>query len=508
MSWARATLRRGTSAGSVWQVDQNYPQARVVVGSSPAAGWVVTGPGITMFHIELYWDGNALYVADPQAAGDVRLNGQSVSTWVQVQGRGQLTFGQAILDLETAVAEATAMVRDPGAAPRISLVGEATRVGDELENERTRVAESMSEIPPSKAMVSARPAPPPGRAPAASMPPAPPRPPMAPLQPGPPPTPPGPAPTPPGPPSPGLAGGPERPRLGGAPAGFRPEAKTLMSAELAPLGQEATRMVDSDALLGGGSPAPAVGFGGAPQGFGGAPQQGFGGAPQGFGGAPQAPQGFGGAPQGFGGPPQPPPSFGGPPTAPSIQNPPVAPGAGAGAQAPGGPTPPATGGFAAPPSYAATQQLSAQQGNKLPTRTWLMVALFVAVVLAWLSMPTPEEEAAAVRATVSPTMGTVVPPGQDGGVDAGPRQYQNPSTFVPVLTVELLDGGLSRTPDSVAAQLVTEGHLEDALAQYEALRATHPERPEYAVMCEVLRRQLMARCTNGQRWDGTPCWNP
>ena len=112
-------------------------------------------------------------------------------------------------------------------------------------------------------------------------------------------------------------------------------------------------------------------------------------------------------------------------------------------------------------------------------------------------MPTPEEEEAAERAAhPPPPTATVIPPGVDGGVDAGPPQYVNPSTFVPVLATEALDGGLSRTPDSVAAQLVTDGHLEDALVQYEALRLAHPERPEYGVMCEVLRRQLMSRCVN------------
>jgi hypothetical protein len=146
MSWARATLLRGASSGSIWQVDEHYPQARVTVGSAPNAGWVVTGPGIALFHVELYWDGNTLYVADPQGVGDVRLNGTPVREWAQVQGRGQLVFGHAIMDLETSVAEPTSMVRNPDAAPRISapLVGEATRVASssDLENERTRVASS------------------------------------------------------------------------------------------------------------------------------------------------------------------------------------------------------------------------------------------------------------------------------------------------------------------------------------------------------------------------------
>ncbi|GAB4200380.1 MAG: hypothetical protein OHK0013_11350 [Sandaracinaceae bacterium] len=525
MSWARATLLRGASSGSIWQVDENYPQARVTVGSAPNAGWVVTGPGIALFHVELYWDGNALYVADPQGVGDVRLNGTPVREWVQVQGRGQLVFGHAIMDLETSVAEPTSMTRDPGAAPRISapLLGEATRVATtgDLENERTRMAASPLDdatiarsVPPptpaSPPRPSVRPPPPPspGAAAPAPLPPAP----LAPAAP---------------PPPPASVRPPamERPRLGGQGGGFRPEAKTLVGESLEPLAQEATRMVESP--LSGGPAAPSVGFGTpASPGFGTPASPGFGTpASPGFGtsaspgfGASASP-GFGapgglGTPGGFGAPAAVSGALGGfgapaggamPATSPGMVSPPAAAGASAFS-----PPPPGTGGFAPPPTYQATQQLNAQSqtGNKVPTRTWLMLALFLAVVLAWLAMPTPEEEAASSR---PPAVATppVLPPGTDAGVDAGRPAYRNPSTFTPVLTAEPApDGGLGRTPDSVAAQLVLEGHFEDALVQYEALHQARPERPEYGVMVEVLRRQLMSRCLNGQRWDGTPCIAP
>jgi hypothetical protein len=476
MSWARATLRRGASSGSIWQVDANYPQARVVVGSAPNAGWVVTGPGIALFHVELYWDGNTLYVADPQGVGDVRLNGAPVREWVQVQGRGQLVFGHAIMDLETSVSEPTSMVRNPDAAPRISapLIGEATRVASstDLEDERTRVASSPLDEPL----------------------PRPPGPPAAPshasVRPPPPPGPPAPLPA---TPASVRPPGPERPRLGGQQgAAFRPEAKTLIAESLQPIAQEATRMVESPLASG---PPGGGGFGagvGAPAVPGlGAPAAGF--------GAPAQPPAFG-AGGGFGAPAGPMAA-----TSPAIQSPPgpVPPAFGAGAP------PPGTGGFVPPPTFQATQQLSTQvaDGNKLPTRTWLMLALFVAVVLAWLSMPTPEEEAGARPATTA--MRPTIPPGVDGGVDAGPPVYRNPSTFTPVLTAEPgPDGGLGRTPDSIAAQLVLDGHLEDALVQYEALHQAHPERPEYGVMVEIVRRRLTSRCLNGQRWDGTPCISP
>jgi hypothetical protein len=482
MSWARGTLRRGTSGGSVWQVDANYPQARIVVGSAPTAGWVVTGPGIAQYHVELYWDGNGLYVCDPQGVGDVRLDGRPVHAWVQVQGRGQLVFGQAILELETSVAEATAMVSDPGAAPRISLVREQTRV---------KIDDDVTEIPPSKAVISRRPPPPPGRTPT------------------PPPPPPRTAAPPPRPP-PGPTAAAERPRLGGATAGGQPLALTLTGEQgLRPISGEATRMFEDRALLetGPALEAPAAigiseGFGASSQGFG-ASSQGFGASSQGFGASSQgfgaSSQGFGASSQGFGGPA---PGFG-----------PTSEGGASGVQVdrslqplgpPSAPTGGLTGGFVQPPAFDASAA-AVRKGNdgSVPRRTRLLLALFLAVVVAWLMMPTPEEEAAeqANLPQTLPALSALV----DAGIAGGVARYVNPSTFVPVLTAEPQDGGLARTPESVAAGLVADGRIEDALVQYEALRALHPEQPAYHVMSELLRRQLETRCVNGQRWDGSAC---
>ena len=454
MSWARGTLRRGTSGGSVWQVDANYPQARIVVGSAPTAGWVVTGPGIAQYHVELYWDGNGLYVCDPQGVGDVRLDGRPVHAWVQVQGRGQLVFGQAILELETSVAEATAMVSDPGAAPRISLVREQTRV---------KIDDDVTEIPPSKAVISRRPPPPPGRTPT------------------PPPPPPRTAAPPPRPP-PGPTAAAERPRLGGATAGGQPLALTLTGEQgLRPISGEATRMFEDRALLETGPALEAPAAIGISEGFG------------------ASSQGFGASSQGFGGPA---PGFG-----------PTSEGGASGVQVdrslqplgpPSAPTGGLTGGFVQPPAFdASAAAVRKENDGSVPRRTRLLLALFLAVVVAWLMMPTPEEEAAeqANLPQTLPALSALV----DAGIAGGVARYVNPSTFVPVLTAEPQDGGLARTPESVAAGLVADGRIEDALVQYEALRALHPEQPAYHVMSELLRRQLETRCVNGQRWDGSAC---
>jgi hypothetical protein len=278
---------------------------------------------------------------------------------------------------------------------------------------------------------------------------------------------------------------------------------------LRPISGEATRMFEDRALLetGPALEAPAAigiseGFGASSQGFG-ASSQGFGASSQGFGASSQgfgaSSQGFGASSQGFGGPA---PGFG-----------PTSEGGASGVQVdrslqplgpPSAPTGGLTGGFVQPPAFDASAA-AVRKGNdgSVPRRTRLLLALFLAVVVAWLMMPTPEEEAAeqANLPQTLPALSALV----DAGIAGGVARYVNPSTFVPVLTAEPQDGGLARTPESVAAGLVADGRIEDALVQYEALRALHPEQPAYHVMSELLRRQLETRCVNGQRWDGSAC---
>ena len=474
MTWARATLLRGASGGSVWEVDASYPQARVVVGSAPNAGWVVTGPGIAAFHVELYWDGSTLYVSDPQAAGDVRLNGQPVHAWTQVQGRAQLVFGRAIMDLETSVVEPS-IVMNPVTAPRISapLMGEATRVqdvGENFEAESTRVLPS-----PHDEAQSQRPGAPrsiPSHAPAS-------------------PGHPGPRAVAPPPqrevqetlavPVEGMA---ERPRLG-------------LSPEM-PLGQDATRMVDGAAMFAAGKPSVTVNQGAAPVAGAYIAK-----APLDFAPPTSAPT-FAPQAQGFG---QPAPMMSmSPPTQPAIASPP----------------PMATGQFVPPPMNMETANSSNKQGG-VPTRTRILILAFlvvagVAVALGQYRARQQREVAEQVAARqqaaqqAAQSAGQVPGTAQPGTAQPGgtgqtptPTVWVNPSTFVAVLATDFPDAGFPTTPDAVAASLVGEGRWEDALVQYEALHALHPERPEYGVMCEVLRRQILQRCINGRRWDGALC---
>jgi len=77
----------------VWQIDSQYPQARLSIGSAAAAGWPINAFGVQPNHFEIYWDGNTLYLADTLRVGGVTLNGQPLGAeWVQIRGRGEVVF--------------------------------------------------------------------------------------------------------------------------------------------------------------------------------------------------------------------------------------------------------------------------------------------------------------------------------------------------------------------------------------------------------------------------------
>jgi hypothetical protein len=97
------TLRivQGNAREAEWQLGPAAMGARKIVGTDPAAEWQVMAPGVAPGHIELYWDGQQLWVCDISKLGDVRLNGQPVQDWVAVAAQSRLHFGGAILDVLT-----------------------------------------------------------------------------------------------------------------------------------------------------------------------------------------------------------------------------------------------------------------------------------------------------------------------------------------------------------------------------------------------------------------------
>lgn len=120
-TWAKVRLVAGTSGGGEWRVDQTIPQARIAVGSAAPSGWIVTGAGVQPVHLELYWDGRAIYVADAARTGSVHLDGVAVGSWTPIPGRGRVTFGSGAFEVETSAAPPARPAQDPATAPRIPL---------------------------------------------------------------------------------------------------------------------------------------------------------------------------------------------------------------------------------------------------------------------------------------------------------------------------------------------------------------------------------------------------
>nr|MDQ3031020.1 FHA domain-containing protein [Myxococcota bacterium] len=151
--WARVQLVRGQSGAQHWGIDGQYPEARLTIGSAPDAGWPVQGIGVQPYHLELFWDGRSLWVADTRRVGGVTVDGRAVSDWVQIRGRSEISFGSAGLQIETADA-ASEMASNPGEAKRVTVAPGDLDLGalgqwddGALPGEATRVAP-----PPSEAM--------------------------------------------------------------------------------------------------------------------------------------------------------------------------------------------------------------------------------------------------------------------------------------------------------------------------------------------------------------------
>ncbi|MCS6858523.1 MAG: hypothetical protein NZM37_12475, partial [Sandaracinaceae bacterium] len=133
---ARLTIRHGNSSRSSWEIEHSQRGIRIVVGSDPRAGWVIQSPGVAPFHVEFYWDGQLLHVADASGIGDVRWNGSPVRGWIPLAHSGELAFGSALLGIEMAGMQGVGR-----AGRELALTSEPTRVysGPAGSEEATRV---------------------------------------------------------------------------------------------------------------------------------------------------------------------------------------------------------------------------------------------------------------------------------------------------------------------------------------------------------------------------------
>ncbi len=193
--------------------------------------------------------------------------------------------------------------------------------------------------------------------------------------------------------------------------------------------------------------------------------------------------------------------------------------------------------FAAPPPRApdASTAAFARVGEKLkgelgkkklsqPPRTWLLLALVVAVLVVFVldafdQKPEAPEHAQVATATTPlalPDAGvSFAPPrlAQDfavgpGGIigngappalpDAGVRDAPRPRRRGDAVAVPL-------SAERLAADALISGRYREALPLYQALATANPQNPTFAQIVVVLQRRLQATCRNGLTPEGHAC---
>ena len=90
---------QGMSSQTEWFLDQSAQGERRIIGSAPPAEWIVQAAGVLPAHVEIFFDGQAIWICDLAQRGDVRLNGTVVGEWQAVPAKSQITFGAATLEV-------------------------------------------------------------------------------------------------------------------------------------------------------------------------------------------------------------------------------------------------------------------------------------------------------------------------------------------------------------------------------------------------------------------------
>lgn len=98
--WARVHLVRGAAPQQL-SFRAGEPR-RVRVGSAPDSDFRVPLTSVAPSQLELAWDGEQLWLADPLRLGVTFVNGRPLNEWVNVQGEAIVSFGPVRLWLATA----------------------------------------------------------------------------------------------------------------------------------------------------------------------------------------------------------------------------------------------------------------------------------------------------------------------------------------------------------------------------------------------------------------------
>ena len=93
-------LIKGTSSTKLLRFTADVPPGLVSIGCEPGVSWLVKGEGVCPNHLELFWDGKALWVTETHQ-GEVDIDGEQLGSSPRRIYRGRVTFGECSLMIDT-----------------------------------------------------------------------------------------------------------------------------------------------------------------------------------------------------------------------------------------------------------------------------------------------------------------------------------------------------------------------------------------------------------------------
>jgi hypothetical protein len=96
-------LVKGTSNTKLLRFTADVAPGLVSIGSETGDSWLVTGEGVCGNHLELFWDGKALWVTETHH-GEVAIDGEEVGSSPRRVYRGHVDFGACELLVDTVFA--------------------------------------------------------------------------------------------------------------------------------------------------------------------------------------------------------------------------------------------------------------------------------------------------------------------------------------------------------------------------------------------------------------------
>jgi hypothetical protein len=128
----RVELVKGQSSLGAWETDAKAAGARVEVGSDPECAWRVVAAGVQPYHVEMYWDGEVLWVADAGDNPSVKVDGMAIDDWCATAHGSRVEFGDAQLRVVTQAVDLSSVVdRTDHGLNNPSLVTRATGIQGE-----------------------------------------------------------------------------------------------------------------------------------------------------------------------------------------------------------------------------------------------------------------------------------------------------------------------------------------------------------------------------------------